>query len=92
MPIIGIDKGKCTNCKTCINECVFSNYSIDENIGEVIFDATQGCILCGHCIAVCSEDAIKFKDMKDDALNFEANRDPSELISYDTMHQFLRAK
>jgi len=57
-----------------------------------MFDDSKECILCGHCIAVCPENAINFKDMRDDAFNFEANKDPSDLISYDVMQEFLRAK
>jgi nitroreductase/NAD-dependent dihydropyrimidine dehydrogenase PreA subunit len=92
MPIIGIDIAKCSNCKSCINECVFSNFSVDENNEEVIFDATQGCILCGHCIIVCPENAIVYKDMKDEVVPFESVQEPSSLVSYEKMHKLMRAK
>ena len=92
MPIMGINLEKCTNCRQCIKECPMRNFSMDETLTQTVFDKSKGCILCGHCIAVCPENAIKFKDMRDDALNFEPNQDPSELISYNIMHQFLRAK
>ena len=89
---MGINLDKCTNCGQCIKECPMSNYSLDKTQKQPIFDESKGCILCGHCIAVCPENAINFRDMRDDALNFEVNRDPSEFISYNIMHQFLRAK
>ena len=92
MPIMGINLDKCTNCRQCIKECPMRLFSLDETQKQTIFDESKGCILCGHCIAVCPENAMKFKDMQDVAFDFEANKDPSELISYDTMHQFLRAK
>jgi len=92
MPIKGINLEKCTNCRQCIKECPMRNFSMDETQKQTIFDDSKGCILCGHCIAVCPENAIKYEDMGDDALNFEANQDPSELISYNIMNQFLRAK
>ena len=92
MPIIGINLEKCVNCKQCIKECPLRNFSLDETQQQTIFDGSKGCILCGHCIAVCPENAIKYKDMKDEALDFEARQDSSELISYKAMHQFLRAK
>lgn len=92
MPIMGINLDKCTNCRLCINECPMRIFSMDETQKQTIFDDSKECILCGHCIAVCPENAINFKDMGDVALNFEANQDPGELISYSAMHQFLRAK
>jgi nitroreductase/NAD-dependent dihydropyrimidine dehydrogenase PreA subunit len=92
MPIMGINLDKCTNCRQCIKECPMRLFSLDETQKQTIFDGSKECILCGHCIAVCPENAIDFKDMRDDTSNFEENQDPSELISYNTMHQFLRAK
>ena len=93
MPIIGINLEKCVNCKQCIKECPLRNFSLDETQQQqTIFDGSKGCILCGHCIAVCPENAIKYKNMKDETLDFEAGQDPSELITYEAMHQFLRAK
>jgi ferredoxin len=91
MPIIGINSEKCSNCKECINDCPTKNFTIDENLANIIFDGSS-CIHCGHCIAVCPEDAIKYDNMKDTALFFEGNQDPSELISYEVLHLFLRAK
>ena len=92
MPIIGINLEKCVNCKQCIKECPLRNFSLDETQQQTIFDGSKGCILCGHCIAVCPENAIMYKNMKDETLDFEAGQDPSELITYKAMHQFLRAK
>ena len=91
MPIIGIDVEKCSNCKECINDCPTKNFSIDKKQEHIIFDGSR-CILCGHCIAVCPEDAIKYDNMKDTTFIFEGNKDPTELISYEALHNFLRAK
>ncbi len=92
MPIIGIDYEKCTNCKICIDDCATSNLSIDEAQGRVFYDKSQPCISCGHCISICPEDAIVYKNMKDDPVSFEGIQDPSTLISYETFHNFLAAK
>ena len=91
MPIIGIDVEKCSNCKECIKECPTKNFSMEEKQEHIVFDGSR-CILCGHCIAVCPEDAIKYDNMKDTTFIFEGNKDPSELISYEALHNFLRAK
>ena len=91
MPIIGIDLEKCTNCKDCINICVRRNYRVDEE-EQVIFDDSRDCILCGHCISVCPENAIIFEDMGDKAMEYEERQNPSELIPYNSLLQFLRTK
>ncbi|MFW9872951.1 MAG: nitroreductase family protein [Candidatus Thorarchaeota archaeon] len=91
MPIRGINSKKCSNCKECLNDCPTTSFTMDEKLKEIVFDGSS-CILCGHCIAVCPEDAIKYDNMKDNILIFERNQDPSELISYDLLLQFLRAK
>ncbi len=92
MPIIGIDLEKCTNCKDCVNICVRRNYRITEGQNQVKFDDSRDCILCGHCISVCPENAIIYEDMRDEAMEYDKKQSPSELIPYNTLQQFLRTK
>jgi nitroreductase/NAD-dependent dihydropyrimidine dehydrogenase PreA subunit len=92
MPIIGIDLEKCTNCKDCVNICVRRNYRITEGQNQVKFDDSRDCILCGHCISVCPENAIIYEDMGDEAMEYQKKQSPSELIPYSTLQQFLRTK
>ena len=64
MSIIGIDKDKCTNCKQCIQECGRGYFYLGEE-GQVLFNDTLGCNICGHCIAICPEEAILTKGLED---------------------------
>ncbi|MFX0144050.1 MAG: 4Fe-4S dicluster domain-containing protein, partial [Candidatus Hodarchaeota archaeon] len=57
MPIEGIDSTQCNHCKLCINECPLGNFRMNSIEEKIIFDRSKGCILCGHCIAVCPERA-----------------------------------
>lgn len=91
MPITGILLEKCINCLECIKDCPSKNFTMDEKQEHIIFDGSR-CIRCGHCISICPEDAIKYNNMRDSVLIFEKNKDPSEIISYEELHQFLRAK
>ncbi len=91
MPIIGIDKDKCTNCKLCLQDCPTKNFTIEENQEQVIFDNSR-CILCGQCISICPENAIRYRDMNDDVLEFEETQDSSNFISYEAISKLFRAK
>ncbi|MFX1311712.1 MAG: nitroreductase family protein [Promethearchaeota archaeon] len=91
MSIIGIDKDKCSNCKQCISVCGRGYFYENEN-EEIFFnDTLESCILCGHCIAICPEDAIKTKDL-DDVDTFPGIDSPETIIDYDKMYKLLRSK
>ena len=91
MPILGIDYDKCINCNLCIKECV-RRYREDKENGRIIYDDPTGtCSLCGHCVAVCPEDAIIYEGFKDEPLTFEGLEKPETIASYDTVYNLLRA-
>lgn len=74
MSIVGIDKDNCTNCKQCIRECGRGYFYIGDE-GQVLFNNTVGCNICGHCISICPENAIITKDLED-----VESIDPGEII------------
>ncbi len=71
MPIEGIDVDRCNFCQSCVNECPLGNFSLLKGERQITFDSSQDCILCGHCIAVCPEKAIKHSDMNGSVVEFE---------------------
>ena len=85
MPIIGIDLEKCNNCEECIDICVRRNYRIDDGQNQIYFDDSRDCILCGHCISVCPENAIIYENMGDKAMEYQ------EKQSYRAVQQFPRS-
>jgi len=87
MPIKGINVDRCNLCKDCTIECPMDNFSSPN--GKIVFDSSRRCILCGHCIAICPENAIIYEDMKDTALEFE---EPSESIAYKAIYRLIRSK
>jgi nitroreductase/NAD-dependent dihydropyrimidine dehydrogenase PreA subunit len=89
MPIKGINIKRCNLCQACVNECTMGNFNKSKEDQQIIFDSSKSCILCGHCIAVCPENAIIYEDMKGKALEFV---EPSETISYEAMYELLRSK
>ena len=89
MPILGIDYEKCNGCRLCIQECRF--YSLDEAKNKVLFeDLDNMCMLCGHCIAVCPQDAIIYEDFGDVAFTFEGIEKLDSIVPYDNLYKFLR--
>ena len=91
MPILGINQDKCTNCLACLRDCPTRNFTMDKVQKIVVFNESN-CILCGHCISVCPESAIRYKDMNDEVLEFEGTQDPIASISYEAMNKLFRAK
>jgi nitroreductase/NAD-dependent dihydropyrimidine dehydrogenase PreA subunit len=91
MSVISIDKEKCSNCKQCILECGRGYFSVNED-EEVVFNKNLNtCNICGHCIAICPEDAIITKDL-DDVETFPGIDSPENIVDYDRMYKLIRAK
>jgi nitroreductase/NAD-dependent dihydropyrimidine dehydrogenase PreA subunit len=91
MSVLGIDKEKCSNCKQCIPECGRGYFYLDEH-EEVIFNEKLGpCSICGHCIAICPEDAILTKDL-DDVETFPGIDSPENIVEYEKIFRLIRAK
>ena len=91
MSVIGINKEKCSSCKLCIQECR-RGYFYTKEKGDMEFnDKLNTCNMCGHCIAICPEDAILLKDL-DDVYAYDGIDAPETIIEYDKIFQFLHAK
>lgn len=91
MPILGIDYDKCTLCKECMRECV-RRFIFDELEQKIIYqDPTGTCMLCGHCIAICPENAILYEGFKDEVYEFEGINELETIIPYNNLHNFVRA-
>ena len=91
MSVIGINKEKCSNCKQCIQECGRVYFYVDNN-GEVVFnERLNACNICGHCIAICPEDAILTKDL-DDVETYPGIDSPETIVESEKLLRLLRAK
>ena len=91
MSVIGINKEKCSSCKLCIQECRRGYFYTKENKEIEFNENLNSCNMCGHCIAICPEDAVLLKDL-DDVDTYPGIDAPETIIGHDKMFQFLRAK
>lgn len=56
---ISVDHELCIKCYACISECPFDLINDDkEGFPQLRKAAVKRCIRCGHCMAVCSTDAL----------------------------------
>lgn len=91
MSVVGIDQEKCNRCKQCMIECG-RGYFKEEASGKIYFDKTlETCNLCGHCIAVCKEDAVLTEGL-DDIITFPEINSPGLLVPYENLLKFVKSK
>ena len=91
MPIKGIDYEKCNSCRMCILECP-TRYHIDKSNNKVFFeDIDNTCSSCGHCIAICPEDAILYEDFGDDVYTFDGIDKLETIVPYESLYKVIRA-
>ncbi len=57
--MVKVDKQKCIGCKLCIKDCFVHDIKM---IDDKSYVKNQTCFKCGHCIAICPQNAISIDD------------------------------
>ncbi|MHA2391556.1 MAG: nitroreductase family protein [Promethearchaeota archaeon] len=91
MSIVGIDKEKCSNCKQCISECGRGYFYVTKDEDVLFNENLKTCNICGHCIAICPEDAIMTESL-DDVETFPGIDAPETIVESEKLFRLLRAK
>ena len=65
--MIIIDRDRCIGCGLCAGDCLARAIHISEGKAEVIRD----CFACGHCVAICPLDAVRFEGEEYDMADVE---------------------
>lgn len=74
-----IDTNKCIGCGLCKKDCV--GCDIDLQNGKATAHG-KSCILCGHCEAICPQNAIKITGFEDEITEYneQVRLDPKQLL------------
>ena len=54
MSIIQFQEANCKNCYNCVRHCQVKSIAVKNEQAQIL---EEGCILCGHCFAVCNQNA-----------------------------------
>lgn len=57
MNVIGFKEAKCRNCYKCVRNCEVKAITVKDSQAYIMNDQ---CILCGHCLEVCPQNAKSF--------------------------------
>lgn len=57
MNVIGFKEAKCKNCYKCVRTCEVKAISVNDEQAQIMNDK---CILCGHCLEACPQNAKSF--------------------------------
>lgn len=85
--MITIDQKKCIGCGACVADCFPGNLVLRDGTVQVLGE----CIECGHCFAVCPENAVRMPAMypTDDVIDYAAGQPE---IDGDTLLGLLQAR
>lgn len=91
MTEIVIDHNKCNRDGICAASCPLHLFKIDEetNIPYLDEKKADSCINCGHCISVCSQDALTLNGTSPEQLT---QIKPELIASTETVKQLLRTR
>ncbi len=62
MPNIVIDPARCIRCNACVEECFEGVFTAGEEGAAPCAVRADLCVSCGHCVALCAQDAIRHPD------------------------------
>lgn len=62
-----IDKERCVGCGLCAKDCLARAISLESGKAEI----TKNCFHCGHCVAICPQNAVRFEGVRYDMADVE---------------------
>lgn len=62
--MIQIDSARCIGCGLCVQDCISNNITLENGKAA----AKRDCFLCGHCAAICPQEAVALTEYADDPM------------------------
>lgn len=83
--MVKVDKQKCIGCNLCIKDCFVNDIKMIDNKA---YAKNKTCFKCGHCIAICPQNAISIDDYNMDEV-VEYNKENFHIDS-DNLLNFIK--
>ena len=76
---ITIDEDLCQICGICVDVCIFQIFELDGEKIDIV--KPECCIQCGHCVGVCSENAVSVGEDEPIPLPEDRTVTPEQMLS-----------
>ncbi len=83
--MIKVEKKKCVGCKLCVNDCFVNDIELIDNKANI---RNKKCFKCGHCIAICPQNAVFMDEYNMDEV-VEYNKENFDIDS-DNLLNFIK--
>ncbi len=80
---------RCNSCGLCVKVCKDFSLKMVDNMPVVSNNPVFGCIACGHCMAICPENAIEISGREMSAADLVDLTETKNKPSYDQMKNLL---
>ena len=87
--MVSINSEKCIGCGLCVTDCFFGVLNIKEGTAEVSGD----CFHCGHCVAICPQNAVTISDYPMEEVreyDMTCKMDPKNLLHFMQFRRSVR--
>ena len=85
-----INNEKCTGCGLCVNDCQRQVLEIQNNKAVTV---NTNCFKCGHCLAICPENAVKMSGCDDEIWEIKGKKfflDEKSLLTHLKVRRSIR--
>ena len=89
--MITINREICTGCGLCINDCFTNDIELSEGTAQA---KGKFCMECGHCLAICPENAITLEGFPSSDIidvNDDDRADPDKLLRWMKTRRTIRS-
>lgn len=83
-----INEDLCIACKQCQQVCIRDNIIVE----DFAIETGSNCFECGHCMAICRQNAITLKSFEHDSDKIVEYNPRESILEYDDLLEFLKRR